>query len=108
MVAFFLIFFVPVWLADARAKTPADHLRVGEAYSLRGQIFGSAGETWKHYLMAAKGGDPEAQSRVGAAYIFRHWGAPLDWEQARYWLAAAARQGSSSAAQLLKQVDTAP
>ncbi len=108
LAAFILIFFVPVWLAAARAKTPADHLRVGELYALRGQLFGNDAKTWEHYLIAAKGGDPEAQSRVGTAYIFRHYGAPRDREQARQWLTAAARQGNASAAQMLNTVDTVP
>lgn len=108
LLALMIIFFVPVWVAAARAKTPMDHLRVGEAYAVRGQLFGNHSKTWEHYLMAANGGNPEAQSRVGTAYIFRHYGVPLDRVQARFWLTAAAKQGHASAAQLLKDVDTAP
>ena len=106
--ALMLFSFVPVWVAAARATTPGDHLRVGEAYALRGQLFGSDAKTWEHYLMAAKGGDSEAQSRVGTAYITLHYGVPLDREQAKFWLTAAAQQGHTSATQLLKNVDTAP
>ncbi len=108
LAAFFLIFFVPVWLAAASAKTPADHLRVGEAFASRGQLFGNDSKAFEHYLIAAKGGDPEAQSRIGAAYLYRHYGAPRDREQARHWLIKAARQGNASAAQMLKSVDSVP
>ena len=108
LAAFFLIFFVPVWVAAARAQTPSDHLRVGEAFAQRGQLFGNDSKAFEHYLTAANGGDAEAQNRVGEAYLFRHYGVQRDLEQARRWLSAAASSGNVRASKMLKNVDTVP
>jgi TPR repeat protein len=103
-----LIFFVPVWTAAARAKTPLDHRFVAEAYASRGQLFGNRAQALAHYLIAAQGGDAEAQSRVGEAYLFRHYGLAPDTAKARQWLTAAASNGHSEAAQLLKSMEGTP
>lgn len=108
LLALMLIFFVPVWVAAARAQTPADHRLVAEAYVSRGQLFGNHSEAFAHYLIAALGGDAEAQRRVGEAYIFRHYGVAYDTLKARRWLAAAAGNGNSGAAQLLKSIEGTP
>ena len=108
LTAFFTIFFVPVWVAAARAKTPADHLRVGEAYARRGQLFSNYAKTWEHYLIAAKGGDPEAQCRVGEAYLFGHYRVSKDRNQALQWLTAAHSQRHARAAEVLPYAYTGP
>ncbi|MFN0129254.1 MAG: hypothetical protein ACKV19_21505 [Verrucomicrobiales bacterium] len=106
--ALMLIFFIPVWVAAARAQTPADHRLVAEAYAHRGQIFGNRSEAFEHYLISAQGGDVEAQRRVGEAYFFRHYGVAYDTLKARQWLTAAASNGHSEAAQLLKSIEGTP
>jgi hypothetical protein len=106
--ALMLIFFIPVWVAAARARTPADHRLVAEAYALRGQLFGNHSEAFEHYLMSARGGDVEAQRRVGEAYLFCHYGVAYDMSKARGWLTAAAGNGDSGAAQLLKSIEGTP
>jgi TPR repeat protein len=108
LAALMLIFFVPVWLAAARARTPADHRLVAEAYARRGQLFGNRSEAFEHYLMAAQGGDGEAQRRVGEAWLFRHDGVSYDASMARQWLGAAARSGHSEAAHLLQGIEGTP
>ena len=106
--ALMLIFFIPVWVAAARARTPADHRLVAEAYAVRGQIFGNHSEAFEHYLISAQGGDVEAQRLVGEAYLFCHYGVACDKSKARGWLAAAAGNGDSGAAQLLESIEGAP
>ncbi len=106
--ALMLIFFVPVWVASARAQTPADHRLVAEAYARRGQLFGNRSQAFEHYLTSAQGGDVEAQRRVGEAYLFRHYGVAHDTAKARQWLSAAASNGHPQAAQLLKSIEGEP
>jgi TPR repeat protein len=103
-----LIFFIPVWVAAARAQTPADHRLVAEAYALRGQFLSNDSEAFEHYLISAQGGDVEAQRRVGEAYLFCHFGVAYDMSKARQWLTAAAGNGDSGAAQLLKSIEGTP
>ena len=106
--ALMLIFFVPVWVAAARAQTPAEHRLVAEAYAHRGQLFGNGTEAFEHYLISARAGDVEAQRRVGEAYLFRHYGVAYDSAKAREWLTAAAANGHSGAAQLLESIEGTP
>jgi hypothetical protein len=106
--ALMLLFFIPVWVAAARAQTPADHRLVAEAYARLGQLFGNRSEAFYHYLISAQGGDLEAQRRVGEAYLFRHYGVTYDASKARHWLTTAASNGHSEAAQLSKSIEGTP
>jgi TPR repeat protein len=103
-----LIYFVPVWVISFRAVSPQDNLRAGDAYCNRGQLLGNNSKAWQHYLIAANGGDSEAQSRVGEAYLYGHYGIRRDRELARHWLSTAAHNGHSRAATVLKDVDSVP
>jgi TPR repeat protein len=70
--------------------------------------FQSESAAWPHFVSAAEGGIPQAESVVGMAYLYRHYGIPFDRAKAKLWLEAAAKQGDVSAERELANVDAVP
>jgi TPR repeat protein len=89
-----------------QAKTPQEHLVAAHSLEAAWRMpFESETAAWSHYLLAAEGGIPEAESTVGGAYLYGWYGAPFDRAKARYWLEAAASHGDVEAKRNLKEVD---
>jgi hypothetical protein len=92
-----------------QARTPQEQLIAAKSLAADWRIpFQSEAAAWPHYLSAAEGGIPDAECTVGMAYLYRYDGVTFDRAKARYWLEAAASQGSIQAQRELKNVDTVP
>lgn len=95
------VYFVPLWIAGWTTRTPEDHFILAEKFALRGQLLGNPAEALAHYRMAAEGGNVEAQSRLGHALFFGHYG-PVNRAEGLAWLRTAAAHGHPGAENSLR------
>jgi len=68
------IYFVPLWVAERKARTPTEYLKLAENFSSRGQLMGNQTKAQAYSLKAAEGGNVIAQARIGEAFYFGHFG----------------------------------
>lgn len=81
------------------------HLTADEVLE-RGKALESLGDmeaAFRAYLQAAEMGDPEAMTKVGHAYLYKHHGAPFDLKKSAEWYEKAAKGGSIPAMMMLSQ-----
>ena len=95
------IYFIPLWVAERKARTPADYLELAESFMSRGQLMGNHTKTQTYYLKAAESGNVIAQARIGEAFYFGHFGV-INREKGIQWLKVAAANGHVPSQQLLK------
>jgi energy-coupling factor transporter transmembrane protein EcfT len=98
------VFFVPLWIAESKAKTSDDFFTLAERYNTRGQILGNRVKTQLYYLKAAEGGNIEAQARLGEALYFGHYGTTKHDEGLR-WLKLAASNGHKNSQNLIQSIE---
>lgn len=85
---------VPQTVCETQANlTSADALRVGQ----NALMFHMERDALDCYIVAAKTGDPLAQTAVGLLLYQGRYGIPQDYKQALFWLRKAADQGSYAA-----------
>lgn len=94
------IYFAPLWIAEQTSKTPEDHLLLAERFASRGQLLVNSTKAQAHYRIAAKGGNVEAEARLGEAILFWHYGT-MNRDEGIQWLQAAAAHGHLKAQELL-------
>lgn len=81
------------------------HLTTDEVLE-QGKALESLGDmeaAFKVYLQAAEMGNPEAMTKVGHAYLYKHQGAPFDLMKSAEWYEKAAKRGSIPAMMMLSQ-----
>jgi len=99
--------YIPIWYMVYQAKTPNEHLLVAQAYATPGRLYGNEKAAWEHFMIAAEGGDAEAEFEVAGGYLYGWYGVTQDRENARQWMNASAAQGYKRAIDDLKDIDTA-
>jgi hypothetical protein len=98
------IYFIPLWVAELTAKTPAEYLWLADKLKNRGQLMGNRTKAQAYYLKAAEGGNAIAQARVGEAFFFGHYGV-TNRDDGIKWLKKAAANGHQSSRQLLESIE---
>lgn len=97
------------WILALRANTPEEHLAVAQSHADSWRFpFCSERAALAHFKIAAEAGNPYAESAVGMAYLYRHYGEEFNREKARFWLERAAAAGDISAQRQLPFVATVP
>lgn len=99
----FGVYFIPLWIAERTAKEPNEYLRLAENFESRGQIMGNRAKVQAYYIKAAEGGNVIAQSRIGEAFYFGHYGV-TNREKGVKWLKVAAANGHAPSQQLLQSL----
>jgi hypothetical protein len=97
------IYFIPLWVAERKARTPAEYLKLAEKFMSRGQLMGNQTKAQAYYLKAAEGGNVIAQARIGEAFYFGHFGV-TNREKGIEWLKVAAANGHVPSQQLLQSL----
>lgn len=97
------------WMLATQAHTPEEHLAVARFHAAAWRYpLGSERAALPHYKIAAEAGISEAESAVGMAYLYRHYGEEFNRDKARFWMERAAAGGDVSAQQQLPFVATVP
>lgn len=98
------IYFIPLWVKESRARDAEDYLILAESFANRGQLLGNRTKAQIYYLIAAKGGNRVAQSRIGEALYYGHYGI-TNREEGLKWLEIAANNGDMRTYELLKSIN---
>ncbi len=102
---FVVVFFLPLWIEELKIQTPEGHLELAEKFASRGQLFGNSAKVLNHYRLAAEGGNIEAQTRLGEALCFGHYG-NTDLCEGMKWLSKAAANGNRRAQMLIASFES--
>lgn len=109
LIGFLLYATLIPWIQAIQAQTPEDHLAVARSHAASWRFpLGSERAALPHYKIAAEAGISAAESAVGMAYLYRHYGEDFNRDKARYWLERAAAGGDISAQRQLPFVATVP
>jgi len=98
------IFFAPLWIAEHKAHTPDDFVKLAEGFASRGQIFANRAKAQACYLKAAEAGSVEAQARLGEALYFGHYGI-TNRDEGLKWLKLAASNGHQSSLSVIRSIE---